>query len=223
MRIVLEDHRQEVVKAAKFLLAKGLVQGSNGNLSVKIDNMNDGSERYLITPSGVDYENMTGDDLALVNDELEVLEGEAIPSSESYLHRAIYRKRKDIRAIVHTHSPYACVAAAAGVNIPPILDEMVIYTGGAIEVARYGFPGTEELADAAIHSLGDRRAVLLKNHGLCVAGSDMRDAVRLAIMCEQAAQVFVHASALGGAQTLPAESVDTERAIYLMRSGLDNG
>jgi L-fuculose-phosphate aldolase len=180
----------------------------------------DGEQRYIITPAGVTYDALDEDGLVVVNGELEPVGANLVPSTESLLHLAIYNGRPDVHAIVHTHSLYASVAAVTGTPIPPVVDEMVVYVGGAIEVAEYGFPGSEELADAGLEALGDRRAVLLRNHGMCAVGPTIEEALRVAILVERVAQIFVHAEMTGGATMLPEYAIEAERQVYLMRSGL---
>jgi len=214
-----EEERRSVLAAAQEMARLGLAAGSSGNVSVRLEDES-GEERYLVTPAGLPYGRMTAADLVLVNGELETLEGEGVPSSESLMHLAIYRARGDVRSIMHTHSIYASAAAVAGRAIPPVVDEMVISVGGGVEVADYGFPGSDELAANVLGALGDRRAVLLRNHGLCVAAGSPEEALAIAVLVERVAQIFFVAEAGGGAISLPEDSVEAEQAIYRMRAGL---
>ena len=198
---------------------RGLVAGSSGNGSVRLAPADDG-ERYLITPASMPYEQMTPADLVEVDENIEPVNGEGIPSTESALHLGIYRRRADIGAVFHTHSLYASISAVVGKPIPPIVDEMVVYLGGPVEVAEYGFPGTEELAEAAAEGLGDRRAVLLRNHGMCAVGETVEAALRNAVLVERVAQIYAFAQIAGGATLVPEDAVDAERAVYMMRYGL---
>ena len=198
---------------------RGLVAGSSGNASVRLAPADDG-ERYLITPAGLPYDQMTPDALVEVDENIEPVGGEGIPSTESALHLGIYRRRADIGAVFHTHSLYASISAVVGKPIPPIVDEMVLYLGGPVEVAEYGFPGTEELAEAAAEGLGDRRAVLLRNHGMCAVGETVEAALRNAVLVERVAQIYAFAQIAGGATLVPEDAVDAERAVYMMRYGL---
>ena len=199
--------------------ARGLVSGSSGNVSLRLQD-EAGQERYLITPAGIPYDELEEDGLVIVDEELEPIGAELVPSTESLLHLAIYKARPDVGAVVHTHSLYASIAAVTSTEIPPVVDEMVVYVGGPIAVAEYGFPGTAELANAGVEALGVRRAVLLRNHGLCAAAPTLREAMRVAILVERVAQIYVHAETMGGAVELPEYAVEAERQVYLMRSGL---
>lgn len=199
--------------------ARGLVSGSNGNVSMRLG-VEGGEDRYLITPAGVTYDRLEAEGLVVVDGELEPVGAELVPSTESLLHLAVYHARPDVNAVIHTHSLYASVAAVTTTHIPPVVDEMVVYIGGAIEVADYGFPGTSELANAGVAALGDRRAVLLRNHGMCAVAPTLEEALRVAVLVERIAQVYVHAEMMGGATELPEFAVEAERQVYLMRSGL---
>ena len=215
----MTDPRQQLYAAVMEMERRGLVAGSSGNASIRLGPA-DGSEQYLVTPAGLPYEHMTPDDLVEVDGNIEPVSGEGIPSTESALHLGIYRRRPDVGGVVHTHSLYASVSAVVGKPIPPIVDEMVVYLGGPVEVAEYGFPGTEELAEAAADALGDRRAVLLRNHGMCAVGETIEAALRNAVLVERVAQIYAFAQIAGGATQVPDDAVETERAVYMMRYGL---
>jgi L-fuculose-phosphate aldolase len=211
--------REQIMATVRELDRRGLVSGSSGNVSMRLQ-PEGGNDRYLITPAGITYDELDENGLVIVDGDLEPVDSEIVPSTESLLHLGIYRGRPDVNAIVHTHSLYASVAAVTCTHIPPIVDEMVVYIGGAIEVAEYGFPGTDELAAAGLEALGDRRAVILRNHGMCAAAPTLKEALRVAILVERVAQIFVHAETMGGATELPDYAIETERQVYLMRSGL---
>lgn len=211
--------REDVMHAVRELDRRGLVSGSSGNVSMRLS-PEGGNERYVITPAGIPYDELDENGLVIVDENLEPVGSEIVPSTESLLHLGIYRGRPDVNAVVHTHSLYASVVAATSTHIPPIVDEMVVYIGGAIEVAEYGFPGTEDLAAAGLEALGDRRAVILRNHGMCAAAPTLKEAMRVAILVERVAQIFVHAETMGGATELPDYAVEAERQVYLMKSGL---
>ena len=212
----MTDPRQQLYAAVMDMARLGLVAGSSGNASTRLAPVG-GAERYLVTPAGLPYEKMTPDDLVEVDADIEPVSGEGIPSTESALHLGIYRRRPDIGGVVHTHSLYASVSAVVGKPIPPIVDEMVVYLGGPVEVAEYGFPGTEELAEAAADALGDRRAVLLRNHGMCAVGETIAAALRNAVLVERVAQIYAFAQMSGGATQVPDDAVEAERAVYMMR------
>lgn len=213
-----QRQKRVVLQAAQKLLERGLVAGTSGNVSVRLP-VEDDRQLFAITPSGIPYETMKTSDIIIIDDDCDVVEGEGIPSSESLTHVAVYTARPDVRCVIHTHSVYASVLAVAGIDLPPIIDEMVVYLGGPVKVAEYGFPSTEDLGEKAVAALGDRSAVLVRNHGAVIAGSDIFEAMRACELLERAAHIFVQARALGDVQELPPEVVEAERQIFKMRQG----
>ena len=199
----------------------GLVAGSSGNASVRLS-----GDRYagmvLITPTGQSYRDMAPEDTVVIDLDGEPVDGEPgegryASSSETATHLGIYKVRGDVGAILHTHSIYASVAAVAGMEIPPILDEMVVKLGGPVRVAEYAFPSTEELAKCACQALEGRNAVLLRNHGVVGVGRTQREALEVCQLVERAAQIFVYASMLGRANPLPPEIVSLEQELFRMQ------
>ena len=213
-----QSERTVVVQAAQQLLRLGLVAATSGNVSMRLE----GDEKeglIAVTPAGTDYETMKPEDIVVVDYDVDVIEGDTVPSSESLTHVAVYQARSDISAVIHTHSIYASVLAVAGVPLPPILDELVAYLGGPVEVAEYGFPSTEDLGEKAIQAMGERNAVFIRNHGVLAAGRDMPDALRACELVERASQIYIQARALGSVRTLPSEVVEAEVNIFRMRQG----
>ena len=211
-----QRQKKEVVQAARKLLERGLVTATSGNVSVRLPTK-DGRQLFAITPSSVPYEAMKIEDVMVIDSDVDVIEGEGVPSSESLTHVAVYRARPDVGCVIHTHSLYASVLAVAAVDLPPIIDEMVVYLGGPVKVAEYGFPSTEELGENTVAALEDRNAVLVRNHGVVSAGAGVFEAMRASELVERAAQIFVQASAFGHVQGLPPLAVEAERQIFKMQ------
>jgi L-fuculose-phosphate aldolase len=215
-----QTQKKEVVETARRMAELGLVTGSSGNVSMRLAPL-DGRDILAITAAGVSYDSLGIDDIAIVDHDLEPVEGDVIPSSESLLHVAIYRRRPDVDAVVHTHALYSSVAAVAGVAIPPIIDEMVVNIGGAVQVSAYAFPGSSELAESVCDALGDRSAALMRNHGAVGVGRSLREALDVCALTEKVAQIFVMSSMLGKVTELPPDVVEAETAIYRMRRGFE--
>jgi len=202
--------RAEIVSAGRAMVAKGLVAGTWGNVSVRIP----GSEQVLVTPSGRDYDSLTSAEIVVVDSQGRVISG-GVPSSETPLHLAIYRQRRDVQAIVHTHSVFASACAVARRGIPPVIEDLVQLVGGEVEVAAYALPGTVELALNAVQALGDKQAVLLANHGVIGCGTKLSEAMLACELVEKAAQIYLYANTLGGAKVLSDEDVAVMRRFYL--------
>ena len=135
--------RKDIIETARRMLEKGLVQGTGGNFSVRCE------EGFIITPSGMDYATLTPGDLPKLSPGGAVLEGERRPSIEKELHREVYLARRDVCAVVHTHSVYATAAAAMRIPLPVLTDNQAVLFGGPVPVAEYAPIGTPELAREA--------------------------------------------------------------------------
>lgn len=213
--------RQEVLDAVRRIVAARLVAGASGNVSRRI--ACDDGDRFAITASRVPYHRFTLHDVLVVDADIEPIVGEGVPSSESLTHLAVYAARPDVRAVAHTHSPYASAFAVAGEAIPCILDEQVMTLGGRVEVAAYGASASEELAQRAVAALGTRAAVLLRNHGALAVGADLEEAVAAAELVERVAKVTLLARTLGAGGELPEDVVRSEEAVYRMMKGSREG
>lgn len=201
----------EVIESGRKLLDNGLVAGTWGNISARIE----GSDQIVVTPSGRDYLSLSEADIIVTDLFGNVVEGKLKPSSELPMHLAIYRARQDIRAIIHTHSIFASSCAVARKPIPPIIEDLVQLAGGRIEVADYALPGTIELAQNVVNSLGDKSAVLLANHGVVCCGQNIHEAMLGCELVEKAAQIYIYASQLGGPVLLSDEDIKVMHNFYL--------
>ena len=207
------DHaRQQVVEVAGKMAELNLVSGTSGNVSARLP---DG--HLAITPMGRSYEGMSMEDIVVVDGDLNPIEGHLMPSSESLLHVAIYRARPDVGGIVHTHAVYSSAVAAAGMTIPPIVDEMVVTLGGEVRVSEYAPPASEEVAEQVCKALGNRDAALIRNHGAVAVGVDPHAALNASVLTERVAQIYVLSSHIGHPAKLPDEVVAFEAAIFEMR------
>ncbi|MCL8208163.1 MAG: class II aldolase/adducin family protein [Actinomycetia bacterium] len=202
----------ELVAAGRRLQAAGLVVGTSGNLSARDP---DQPERFWISPMAMDIGDLHPDDLVAVDEATGmVVGGRRRPSSETALHRRLYRDRTDIRAVVHTHSLYATMFAVAGEPIPPV-HYAIADLGDRIPVVPYAPFGSEALADgAAAHLASGGGAVLLQNHGVVAVGTSLREALRRAELVEWLARLALGARLAGTPRLLaPAELDDVRRRL----------
>lgn len=181
--LLLPHLRRQVVRTAQRMANLGLVRGSSGNVSLRI------GERILITASATPYRSLTAKRVIEIDYEGERYSGSGSPSSEWRMHAAIYRARKDIQAIVHTHSPFATAAAICLTQLPIENDEGEFLFGDTIPVAKHKPAGSWELAEAAVDALSDGKAVLLACHGVVASGSRLEEALDLAEKVEEMAQL----------------------------------
>ncbi len=211
--------RRELVRAAKGMAEKGLVIGSQGNVSVRIP----GSDAFLITPTSLPYERMRAEDAVRVDGSGHVAGGGRRPSVEVGVHRNIYRARPDVGAVLHTHSPHASALAVLRVPIPPVLDEQLPYLGGVVPVAAYAPTGTPELAEEVCAALGHGAAVLMANHGALCVGPDLDRGLVLAELLERVAQIYLLARSAGSPLEVSAEAIERLRSHHPHASREGNG
>ena len=212
-----DEARAAIVDACRRLEADGLVAGASGNVSIRLSQ--EGRDLVAITPSRVPYRALRPEQVLVIDFEADPVEGEGVPSSEALTHLAAYRARPDVGAAIHTHSVYASALAVAGEDLPAVIDEQVVILGGAIRVAEYGMSATEDLARRAVEALGQRQAVLLRNHGALGVGRDLEEALDVVALVERVAKVYVLARLLGEAHPLPDKVVDIEEKLFRMQRG----
>jgi L-fuculose-phosphate aldolase len=198
--------KERVLATAKAMLDKGLVEGTSGNVSGR---MEDGT--VCLTPSSIPYETMTLDDLVVVDPEGTVVEGERGPTSEKALHLACYRAFPEVGGVIHSHARFATMFAVVREPVPAAIEEVVVHVGGDVPVCDYRTTGTDELGDEVASRLGDRSAVLLANHGMVTIGASPEKALHAAGVVERTAEIVWGARLLGSTHALP-EQVNTDFA-----------
>jgi L-fuculose-phosphate aldolase len=204
--------REAVLAAAKAMLAAGLVEGTAGNLSGRLD-----PDHVCLTPSSIDYEAMTLDDLVVVDLDGGVVEGHRSPTSEKDLHLSVLRAYPELGSVIHTHAVYATMFALAHEPIPAVIEEVVVYLGGDVPCCDYEGTGTRALGEEVASKLADRGAALLANHGLVTCGPSPAKALHNAALAERTAKIVWGARAAGmPIVPLPAK-VNTDMAgVYRM-------
>jgi L-fuculose-phosphate aldolase len=173
-----------------------------------------GRELLAITPNARYYDLLNVDDIVVADFEGQNVEGELAISIEKMMHIGIYKARKKVNAIIHTHPVFGSAISVAGLEIPTILDDQATYIGGEIKVAEYALPGTQELVKNVLSALGPRNAVLLANHGALSVGRDMREAFTVCELVEKTAKIYLCALSLGRVHPLPAEAAEVEKAYF---------
>jgi len=207
-----EDVKKRIVNVMRYMEERGLNYGRSGNASVRVS-----EDHVLITPSGVVKAEMPPEDILVVSMNGEVIEGRRAPTVEMPLHLAIYRAYEYFRAIIHAHAPYTSVLAVAREPLPPIIEEMVIYTGGEVRVAEYAPFGSKKLAENAVKALEGRSAVILANHGVVACGRSLEEALEVLTIVERTSQTYVLAKSLGKVFNLPEEVVESLKTLFLKR------
>jgi L-ribulose-5-phosphate 4-epimerase len=196
--------RERLVGYARRMLASGLVRGTSGNLSARPP----GAEWCLVTPSGVDYETMRAGDLVKVDLRGDRIEGSLKPSVDMPVHVAVYRRRPDASAVIHTHSPYAAAFSTLHREIPPLITESAGYLGGGVRVMEYVPPARPDTGDLVAAGLSGDRAVLLPNHGVVAVGEDLGKCYIAAAQVEESAHIAFLALQLGQPHPVPQPEID---------------
>jgi L-ribulose-5-phosphate 4-epimerase len=212
---MLDELRIEVCRLHAELPRNGLVTWTSGNVSGRDPR----TGRVVIKPSGIRYEDLTPENMVVVDLDGKVIEGKYKPSSDTFAHLYVYRHRPDVNGIVHTHSTFATAWAAVGRPIPAVLTAICDEFGGPIPVGAYARIGGDEIGQEIIRSIGTSPAILMKNHGVFTIGKTPEAAVKAAVMVEDVARTVFYALQLGQPDEIPSEEVARARRRYIEEYG----
>jgi len=204
--------RRDVVTVCKRMHARGLVAGTDGNVSVRFS-----KQHLLATPTGMSKGSVEADDLVVCDLEGRQLDGKRKLTTEIKIHIAAYVLRDDVCAIVHAHPPYATAFAVAGATPSEHLMPEAYIAVGKVALAPYGTPSTDELVANIRPALHGHDAVLLANHGAMTTARDVVAAYHRMEALEQLCLVTYLARQLGGPQLLGADEIaklDAIRGVY---------
>src|SRR5437764_5703186 len=196
-------HREEIVRYGRTLHEKGFVAAMDGNLSVRLR-----QDRILVTPTGLSKGSMRPADLVIVDLEGKQVAGRRHVTSEIGMHLMIYRTRADVKAIVHAHPPTATGFAAAGIALTEPLVCEVVMGLGCIPLARYGTPGTSELAQSLEPYVPSYDAILMSNHGVVTYGDTLEHAYMKMETVEHFAKIALVTHVIGRQQPLAGEELE---------------
>jgi ribulose-5-phosphate 4-epimerase/fuculose-1-phosphate aldolase len=172
----------QLLDAGRHLVARGLVQASGGNLSVRLP----GSEHFLVTGSGTWLDRLTADDLVELTPDGERVGGAERPSVEWKLHQRTYAVRPDVHAVIHLHPQHVLLVDMLGAPIRFTTLDHQFYVGSAGHVPFHP-AGSQEIADAAATAALDHDAVVMSHHGCSTLGDSVSMALRRALNLEEAA------------------------------------
>ena len=205
--MLLEKERRDVVETCLFMQSNGLIVGTAGNVSIRVD------DKIAISPSGVPYETMTAEDVVVFSMDGERVDGVLEPSSELPLHLSVYRETA-AKAITHNHAPASTALGLVVDEIPPSHYYSAML-GGIIRVAPYAEFGTDELARNVTDALKGRSGALMKNHGAITIGPTVKKAAGLLPILEYVCEIHLRAMATGAPIALlsPEQMADAKAAI----------
>ena len=210
--------RQQIVDVCLFLNKTDYFVGTWGNISVRTD------EGILVTPSAMDYQVQTPEDILLVSETGDVLKGVCVPSSETILHLELLKKRSDMGAVIHAHCKYLSVLACAHQDLPVVVEDMAQIIGGPVVCAPYtpGGRHTDLAKGTCNHIRDDSMGVLLANHGVVVGGRTLKETLTALQILEKAAAVYIEAKAIGGCVKIPKAEQKEEWDRYRYKYGKED-
>jgi ribulose-5-phosphate 4-epimerase/fuculose-1-phosphate aldolase len=177
--------RKEICRWGKEIYDQGLVKGSGGNLSIRLD-----ENTVLLTPTGWFLGHMTEECISKVDMDGNHLDGEK-PTKEVPLHLEVYRQRPDVKAVCHTHSIYATTYASTvpGGTVMPVYTPGCAVKCGPIMVTAFAAPGSEQLGKNVREGIARSNATLMANHGVVAAAKTLETAVGIANEVENNAMI----------------------------------
>lgn len=180
----MKKYIQEIIDTGNNIYNKNLISGKSGNISSRINAAS--GDIIAITPTLKSLAGLKAEDIVLINLDGNVL-SDGKPSSEVNMHLEIYKKRDDVNAIVHTHSPYATGFAFSDKKIKR-LEGFGEIKKPYLPSIEYEKPGSSELAESASKGIGDSDVLVLKNHGVICVGENLKEAESLAVFVEESAK-----------------------------------
>lgn len=217
--MILTELRGLVCELNKELPRNGLVTMTSGNVSGR-----DAATGYVvIKPSGVNFDQLTPENLCIVDLNGAIIEATHAPSVDTPTHLYIYRHMPHINGVVHTHSNYATSFAALGQPIPAVLTAIADEFGGPIPCGPYCQIGEEQIGQAVVEHIGDCPAILLQNHGVFTVGPTPQAALKAAVMVEDVAKTVHLAMLRGTPVAIPEEEVRRGYKRYQEKYGQRKG
>jgi L-fuculose-phosphate aldolase len=213
-----DDYKRQVLRISQRLSADGYFgskSGSAGNVSMLVE----GEDSIAVTPTRLQYDVMTVEDICVVDFDLARIEGERKPSIETPMHVATYQARADVSAVIHTHQSFASALSILNEPIPPLFDEVTLAIGNTIDVVPYALSGTRELHDNVARKLANRcHCYILQNHGTLCIGTDLDKTFTFVELLEKSAHIYMEALATGRPVTvLPEKTVAQLHAAVIAR------
>jgi L-ribulose-5-phosphate 4-epimerase len=213
--MILEELRAHVLQTARLLPKYNLVWMAGGTVCAR-----DPQTGYVVvTPSGLDYERLTPDDMTVTDMDMNLVEGKYRPSVALNLWTGFMRARPELNAVVHTHSPYATAFSVAYQPIPVITETMADWFGQPVQVTRYLSVEDPEFTTLPVEVMGDGYAVLLGNHGPITVGKTLEHALERAVTLEEAARTYSIARTIGTPVSVTEEQARASFDYYHNRYG----
>ncbi|MDO4478796.1 MAG: class II aldolase/adducin family protein [Lachnospiraceae bacterium] len=198
------NYKKLVVDSGVRMASSGLTVATYGNISIRDPE----TGLVYLTPSGMNYNIITEDDIVVCDLDGNVVDGHRKPTIETTMHLAIMKARPDVNAVIHTHALYSTLFATMAEDIPLIIDEAAQLLVDTVKsTPKHDIPGSQELADATVKALGDKAmACLINSHGAVCVGGDIDGAFTSCTVLEMTAQIYYMMKACNGTPSgIPAE------------------
>lgn len=200
----MNRQRKQLIEVGRRLWERGLISGTDGNLSVRID-----ENKILATTSGVPKGFLSDEHFVEIDLQGKVRgRTKAKPSSEIQMHIIAYQLREDIQAVCHAHPPHATAFATSGIGITKCVIPELIVTLGSVPLAPYATPSTEEVPQSIAQYILNSDAVLLENHGALTLGKDIFEALYRMESIDHGARILILSESIGGPTELSRDKVE---------------
>ena len=210
--MLYEKERQEIIETGMALDRYRLISLSGGNVSARL------GDHILVTPSGMNYEKLVPSDVVVMDPRGKVIEGERRPSVDTVALLYIFEKLPEVKAIIHTHQPYATAVGLVMDELPGFCTSLVNTTLGAVKVAPYSSAASVDMGVKTVEYIGGKRAVILANHGVITVGPTVKEALYAAVYLEDACRSYCAAHSMGLGTPRPLTPAQLEEAVETHRS-----
>jgi len=206
----ITEAKNYVCEWGKKMAEAGIVSETSC-LSCRVEN------DMVITPDGAKAGTLSAEDLVIVNVNDLSIAGDKKPSQEYKLHAAVYIKRKDFKALIHSNQVSITTSSKAGIEVTPLLDDMAQIVGVSAKVAKYKLPVDDKSIKSVIKALKGRSAALLEDNGAICGAGNFDDAYAVAQVLEKGCKAFIESTFLGGGIKIIKPEAMLMRFVYLLK------
>jgi len=206
---MFEKEKERIIKTAMKLDRYGLIALSGGNVSARMP-----SGEILLTPSGMIYEDMIPSDILVADINGKILEGSRRPSVDTAALLYIYQKMPRVQAVIHTHQPYATAVGLVSDKLPCVVTTLANAAKGSVKVCPFSSAASIQMGIETVDNIGDKLAVILKNHGLMAVGKDLKEALCACVYVEEAAKTYLLARSISK-QVLELDASQVDQAVEI--------
>lgn len=189
---MFEKEKQKIIDTGIKIDRYGLIALSGGNVSWRMS-----TGEILVTPSGMVYEELVEEDILVIDIEGNIIEGKRRPSVDTVALLYIYKHMPQVNSIIHTHQPYATAVSLIADELPCVLTTLANAVRGSVKVCPFSSAASEQMGIETVANIGDKLAVILKNHGVIAVGEDLKQALCSCVYLEEAAKTYLAARAVG--------------------------